>query len=455
MYVDTKYKIGLRTLINAAILIHLLISLVVFYFVTPIFNNKPLPMLITGVILMIFVGLDAYFLLGLLVKPITLSTKRLLLLAEGDLKSGSIQEKTSLTETCIMVRALNAVIDHNNQYINEIKRVLHEIENKNLTVKVDADFYGDYSAIKTSLVNIVEFMNNTMRQIGVSSNEVASGAGLVSNGAVSLSQGAAEQASSVEELTASLEDISSQTALNAQNAEKASQMAASAKTEAERGNTQMNALLKAMDAINASSSNINKVIKVIDDIAFQTNILALNAAVEAARAGQYGKGFAVVAEEVRTLAGKSANAVKDTTEMIDGSIRNIEAGIKIVNETAEALKRIVAEVSNATELVGSIAIASREQALAIEQLNQGIIQVSQVIQSNAATSEESAAASEELFSQADQLKEVVSAFKVKNSSASNPSKLSEGSVRTPSRARALPSGISRKKNELEGDFGKY
>ena len=454
MYVDTKYKIGLRTLIIAAILLHVLISLVVFYFATSIFDNKPLPMLITGVILIVFVGLDSYFLLGFLIKPINLATKRLLLLAEGDLGSDKVTH-THLTETSVMVRALNAVIGHNNQYINEIKRVLHEVENKNLAVEVDVDFIGDFSAIKTSLVNITKFLNDTMEQIGASSNEVAGGADLVSNGATALSQGAAEQASVVEELTASLEEISAQTALNAQNAEKASLMATSANKEAEQGNAQMNALLKAMDAINASSSNINKVIKVIDDIAFQTNILALNAAVEAARAGQHGKGFAVVAEEVRTLAGKSANAVKDTTEMIDGSIRNVESGIKIANETAEALKRIVTEVTNATELVGSIAVASKEQALGIEQLNQGIIQVSLVVQNNAATSEESAAASEELSSQADQLKEVVSVFKVKNSSADTPSKLSAASVRAPSRAGALPSGKPRAKIELEGDFGKY
>jgi methyl-accepting chemotaxis protein len=248
----------------------------------------------------------------------------------------------------------------------------------------------------------------------MSANEVANSADLVAGGAMTLSQGATEQASSIEELTASLEQISSQTDLNAQNAETASQMATNAKREAEQGNDQMTKLLGAMDAINSSSSSINKIIKVIDDIAFQTNILALNAAVEAARAGQHGKGFAVVAEEVRNLAAKSANAVKETTMMIDVSTKNVESGIRIANGTADALKKIVTEVSNANELVGAIAIASREQAVGIEQLNQGIMQVSQVTQSNAANSEESAAASEELSSQANQLMELVSLFKLKH-----------------------------------------
>ena len=181
----------------------------------------------------------------------------------------------------------------------------------------------------------------------------------------------------------------------------------------EQGNAKMNALLDAMDEIKVSSSNINKIIKLIDDIAFQTNILAPQCGRRGGRAGQHGKGFAVVAQEVRTLAEKASNAAKDTTEMIEGSIRNVESGISIANETAESLNRIVGEVANASELVKSIAIASREQALGIEQLNQGIVQVSQVVQSNAAISEESAATSEELSGQAEHLKEIVGIFKVK------------------------------------------
>lgn len=217
----------------------------------------------------------------------------------------------------------------------------------------------------------------------------------------------------MEELTASITEVASQTKENALNASVASGLVLSAQASAGNGNNQMKVMLKSMEQINESSESISKIIKVIDDIAFQTNILALNAAIEAARAGQAGKGFAVVAEEVRNLAARSADAAKQTSGLIEGSINSVISGAKIASDTADSLNDIVIGVAKVAELVGEIASASNEQATAISQINKGIEQVSQVIQTNSATAEESAAASEELSSQAELLKNSVGEFKLK------------------------------------------
>lgn len=301
--------------------------------------------------------------------------------------------------------------------VKKVSAAAELIAEGDLDVSIDVYSKDEVGVLADSFRKMADNLNDVVSNISTAAEQVASGSKQVSDSSTSLSQGATEQASSVEELSSSLEEISVQTKQNAENANKANQLAEMAKENANTGNTQMKEMLKAMDEINDSSSNISKIIKVIDDIAFQTNILALNAAVEAARAGQHGKGFAVVAEEVRNLAARSAKAAKETTNMIEGSIKKVEDGTKIANQTADALIQIVENISKVASLVGDIANASNEQAAGIAQVNQGILQVSDVVQLNSSTSEESAAASEELSSQAELLKDQVVRFKLRPGTA--------------------------------------
>lgn len=291
-----------------------------------------------------------------------------------------------------------------------------EIANGNLDVAVKVDSRDEVGELGLAFIKMTDHINEIMTNIDSAAEQVAAGSKQIADSSMGLSQGATEQASSIEQLTASIEEISSQTRLNADNASEANELAELTRENAVQGNNEMKRMLESMEEINESSANISKIIKVIDEIAFQTNILALNAAVEAARARQHGKGFAVVAEEVRNLAARSADAAKETTRMIEGSIKKVDDGTKIATTTAAALNKIVDDVAKVSGIVGNIASASNEQAIGISQINQGIMQVSEVVQMNSATSEESAAASEELSSQAVLLREQAARFTLKKTS---------------------------------------
>ena len=298
--------------------------------------------------------------------------------------------------------------------IKRLVKVSEQYARGRFDVDVDLKRRDEFGKLASKMQQICDNMNVLIHNIRSASKEVASSAKQISDSSMILSQGAAEQASSLEELSATMEEISSQTRLNAEFAENANQISSEVQKKAELGIDQMNLMLGAMEDINHSSANISQIIKVIDDIAFQTNILALNAAIEAARAGESGKGFAVVAEEVRNLAVRCAEAAQETSELIEASMIEVQDGVKIAQDTADYLNMIVNDVSKVAELVSNISIDSNEQASGIAQVNQGIIEVSRVVQENSSTSEESAAASQQLSGQAALLDEQIAKFKLKD-----------------------------------------
>ncbi len=386
---------------------------------------EALQLLMAGFALVITVLLCLY-----LTRGITRPLKELEVSAEEIVKGNlditiKYQSKDEMGTLANAFRNMTVIL---NAVISDASRLLSEMADGNFDVRTQAEehYVGNFQSLLLSIRKLNRDLSSTLGQINLSADEVASHSNQVSGGAQALSQGATEQAAAVQQLAATIANISNQVNETADNAAKARVQSNTAGDEMEVCNNQMQDMMAAMEEITRTSNEISKIIKTIEDIAFQTNILALNASVEAARAGTAGKGFAVVANEVRTLASKSSVASKDTASLIERSIEAVERGTQIARSTAESLGQVVEEVRATSGKVDNIASAAKEQASAIEQVTLGVDQISTVVQSNSGTAVESASASQELSDQADTLKELVAKFTLREEYIPKKSSASQG-----------------------------
>ncbi len=312
-----------------------------------------------------------------------------------------------------MAKALNHISATMVNYVDDISRQLSQMASNDMDVAIRHSYIGDFIPIQKSIEKITASLNNTLRQIKLSADEVSSDSISVSSGAQALSQGAREQADAIEELASSIENLSKDITANADDAEKMSRNAAKVSERIEQGSEDMDKLIKAMSEIQEASAGIEKIIKAIEDIADETNLLSLNASIEAARAGEAGKGFAVVANQIRNLAVKSSDSVNQTAELIGRSLAAVENGVQIAGETASSLSAVVEGAKEITGSVRKISSASQNQKMVLQEVVRSVDLIEGVVRSNTATAEESALTSEELSKQSKRLHELVNQFKLK------------------------------------------
>ncbi len=301
--------------------------------------------------------------------------------------------------------------------LQDVATVMAAVANSDLSKEMSSELKGDLAGLKDNVNNALGFLSRTLSNVTSSSNRLSNSAKELSGSAQTLSSGATKQAASLEQITASMSEVEGQVKTNNENALQSRQLTGQMLEIVKSGNERMTNMLDSIHKISATSADVTKVIKVIDEIAFQTNLLALNAAVEAARAGKYGKGFSVVAEEVRNLASRSAVAAKDTTELIENSTKEVDNGVKNANETADVLNQISESVEKVNDLIGEIAAASKEQETGIVEVNTGLSEVNEVVMQNSAISEQTASASEDLTSEASGLYGLMKTFHLKTSAA--------------------------------------
>ncbi len=383
------------------------------YFLSTL-NTYILVFSIVGIAAILVIAIIIIILARRISTPIKLCAERLKKFSEGDVSS-PIPKVTSKDEIKVLSTSMEHLSHNISTMIGDINMGLREMSEGNFNIGSAAEEYyvGDFESLKDYMVSLIIRMSSTLSQISNSAELVNIGSEQVAFGSQSLAQGATEQAASVQELSANIGEIANKVQQTAENTKNASIANERNKNELETSNKQMEDMISSMNAITLKSQEISKIIKTIDDIAFQTNILSLNAAVEAARAGSAGKGFAVVADEVRNLATKSAEAAKNTSELIAQTIQAVQKGATTAEVAAMSMSKIMDSAGELDMLVKEISQASEEQSVSLSQLNEGVQQISDVVQTNSATSEESAASSEELASQAQVLKALVAQFSLK------------------------------------------